>query len=697
MTTKTTRKSIAASLFAAAALTAGCGGSDSPAHPPAPTPPPAYPSVSCTTPGQDFSVVADASVAIDRTAGAVVAGCSGPLRDVSWQQTGGDTVTLLSARTQAISFDPPSTGNYTFRVSFVDSNGASRTATANIGVTAPQTPVSVVARADQAVRAGGKTSVRAWPAAASGETLTWSQTAGPTVSFDASDPNRILFTAPNVTQDTALKFRVTRTASGVTDFDDVTVLVEAYAQAPSDPNGNLPYVFSDLHVSRVYPYKATGQYASVLVNCAFNAQLQYYGASANTCSLNTLPFLHTTTGGTVPTVAQIMDRVLVSHDWMGRNFEDFLTANQANTDLMRLFNGVTAIVIGAHVRPSFYYAVTGAIYLDADNFWLTAEERDVIDETADFRSDFGRDLQFSGLWRYVDESTNQNIFVPFSATSRISRDLGYLLQESAWLLYHELGHASDFLPVSARATLNSALSAWDNIAPRYQAGVLPSDMLSDSFPLVSPEMKALAEIQFVSGPVGDAELVNGIPYSTLKTYSPTQVGGFFARDRATDEYNYTTIREDLAMTFEEVMMSHNHNWRRDVAFSDKANASSTSETLIVRWGQRGRVGEALIRPRAQFLVTELAPWLNAAVTIGALPAPIPMRAGESWKSNLVVPAPPGGMASAQFALGGVKLNAEQDQILLRRALSRQLIGIAGSSFTHSTANERALKYIQRVR
>jgi len=398
------------------------------------------------------------------------------------------------------------------------------------------------------------------------------------------------------------------------------------------------------------------------------------------------------------TVAQIMDRVLVSHDWMGKNFEAFLQANVDKTDLLRLFNGVTAIVIGAHVRPSYYYSVTGAIYLDADNFWLTADERDVIDEAPDFRSDFDRDLQYSGVWRYAN-SANENIFLPFPATSRIPRDIGYLLQESAWLLYHELGHASDFLPVAVRSTLNSSLSPWGNISPRFAnncTGSLPSDILCRDYRLISAEMKALAEIQFITGPVSDGTLVNGIPYSTLKTYTPAQVAGFFAPDIATDEYNYSTPREDLTMTFEEVMMSRNHNWRRDVAFTDKATATSTSETLIVRWGQRGRVGETTIRPRAQFVVSEIAPWLDAAAVVAALPAPIPMRPGESWKANLVVPAPPGGMASA-MAFGGAKLTPEQDRLLLRRALSRQLIGVSGPAMTHSTPNERVLKHLARDR
>ena len=598
-------------------------------------------------------------------------------------------MTLLSAKAQAISFDAATAGTHSFIVSFTDAGGTAQTANVSISVTAPSSPVSVVARGDQAVRMGGKASIRAWPAAASGEVLTWMQVAGPTVTLDTSDANRIIFTAPNVSQDTALVFRVTRTAGTAVDSDDVMVLVENYNQAPSDPSGTGPYIFSDMHVSRVYAYKPAGPYAGVMATCVSNAQLQYTGTATNTCPLSTLPFLHATTGGNVPTVAQIMDRVLVSHDWMGKAFEELLTANQSNIDLLRLFNGVTSVVIGAHVRPSFYYALTGAIYLDADNFWRTADERDVIDEAPDFRSDFDRDLQYSGLWRYV--GNNQSIFLPFSATSRISRDLGYLLQESGWLMYHELGHASDFLPVAARGTVNPALSAWGNIGPRI--GQLPSDQLASSFPLGSAPMRALAQIKFSTGPVSDTTLVNGIPYSTLKTYTPNVVAGFFAPDLATDEYNYTTTREDIAMTFEETMMSRNHGWRRDIAFTDKVTASSTGNTVIVRWGQRGRIGDPNIKPRAQFVVSQLAPWVNPA-DVAALPAPMPMRPGESWSANLVLPAPPSALATAQ-ALTGPRLSTEEDRLLLRRAMSRQLIGISGPAISHWTPNERWLRRIQR--
>jgi hypothetical protein len=356
---------------------------------------------------------------------------------------------------------------------------------------------------------------------------------------------------------------------------------------------------------------------------------------------------------------------------MGEVFELFLRT-QANEDLLRLFNGITAIVIGAHVRPSFYYALTGAIYLDADNFWLTAAQRDVIDETPDFRSDFDRDLQYSGVWRYT--FNNLNIFVPFPATSRIPRDLTYLLSESGWLLYHELAHASDFLPPAVRSALDLTQAPWGNVGPRYEAQQLPSDALTVTYPLMSAEMRGLAQVKFQGATADDAQ----------RSYTPTQVGTFFSGDRANDEYNYSTTREDLAMVFEEFMMFRNHTFRRDVAITDKITPTTTSSNLIVRWGQRGRIGEASIKPRATLVLQNLAPWVDTA-EVTNLPAPIAMRVGDSWASNLVVPAPPGGLASIQR----IQLEPEEDRRLLMRALT------GPRHHGHGTPNERFLRRVGR--
>lgn len=622
----------------------GGGGGDAP-------PPPA----ACQP--ASFRVSADTTVAVGKAAGAALASACGPVTAVLWRQTAGPAVDLLSARTQAISFEPAAAGTYGFAVDFRDADGVQRSAAVTVDAVAPTTPVAVLVRTDQAVREGGKASVRAWPAAASGETITWTQVSGPTVALDAEDDqNRVLFTAPAVAQDTVIVLRATKQlAGGGSDSDDVRVLVENYEQAPADPAGTGPYIFSDSHVSRVYPYRQNGPFAGVLIRCTYEANLQYTGSGANLCPLARLPFLHQTTGGAVPTVAQIMDRVLVSHDWMGQVFEQFLTT-QANDDLKRLFNGVTAIVIGAHVRPSFYYALTGAIHLDADNFWLTATQRDVIDETPDFRSEFDRLLNYSSVWRYTEN--NQSIFVNFSPSSRIGRDQSYLLAEAGWLLFHELAHASDFMPPDARASLDSSRSAWENILTRFQSRSLPSDNLAATSPLTSQPMFALAQVKFFGA----------TPTAEQQAYTPQQVAGFFAPDRATDEYNYANTREDLAMLFEEFMMYRLSGgaWRRDVAITDKITDATTGQTLIVRWGQRGRIGEAAIKPRAKTVVAALAPWVPLA-EIDALPAPLPMRAGESWASNLTLPAPPTGLATVQALRSPAELAA--DRALLMRSLS----------------------------
>ncbi|MFZ5539226.1 MAG: hypothetical protein ACOY5V_05745 [Pseudomonadota bacterium] len=638
-------RSAAAVLVALALAACGSGGGGG-----APAP------LVCGPGGASFSTYADASVTVGKAAGATVAGCTGALSNVRWTQVGGPPVALLSDRTQTISFEPPAAGTYAFRADFIDAGGAARSVTVSVNAAAAGSAAGVVLRVDQSVRKGGKVSLRAWPALAAGETQTWTQIDGPAVALDTTDPNRVLFTAPDVSVDTLLRFRVTRrTAAGATDSDDALVLVENYAQAPDNSS---PHVFSGLHVSRVYPYKATSPFAADLVRCVYDAALRWTDPGKNACTLATLPFLHQTTGGAEPTVAQIMDRVLVSHDWMGAVFEQFI-AGADKADIRSLLNGVTAIVIGAQVRPSFYYALTGAIYLDADNFWLTPEQRDVINEAPDFRSDFDRDLAYSGVWRYT--LANNNIFLRWPATSRLARTVDYLLYEAGWLMYHELAHAGDFLPPAARGALNSAATAWDNLGPRYVNTQLPSDELARTLPLQSAEMRALAQVKFQGAMATPAQ----------RAYTPQQVAGFFAPDRATDEYNYSTTREDIAMLFEEFMMFRNHGVRRDVAITDKIGPTTTGDTLIVRWGQRGRVAETAVRPRVKLAVGSLAPWIDPA-SVDAFPAPLAMRAGESWNANLVLPAPAGGVGPA--SVRAPASNAD-DAYLLERAQRRGRGGI----------------------
>jgi hypothetical protein len=124
------------------------------------------------------------------------------------------------------------------------------------------------------------------------------------------------------------------------------------------------------------------------------------------------------------------------------------------------------------------------------------------------------------------------------------------------------------------------------------------------------------------------------------------------------------------MVFEEFMMARNHQWRRDAAFTDKVTSTTTGADLTVRWGQRGRVGDANVKPRAQFVVGQLAPWVLQANpnAVQDLPAPLQMRPGDSWTGNLALPAPLGGMATIQALRS--PLDGELERAMLLRDTSR---------------------------
>ena len=581
------------------------------------------PSAVCTTPGAGFEVVREATVEVGKAAGAAVVGCSGALTDLHWRAVSGPALpaqSLLSARSQAIAVEPQVAGTYAFEVSLRDAADAPRSERIEIVAAGAAAATRIVVRVDQAVRAGQRASLRAWPTVAAGDAvaaIAWAQIEGPPVELDTSDPARAIFTAPSVARDTVLRLRATlRTAAGAPDSDDVLVVVEAL---PPPPAGQL---FAQVPASRVHPYRVTGAYADRLVLCVYDPALYFSSGATNLCTLGTLPLLAQQTAGEVPSVAQIMDRVLVSHDWMGERFEAFVNA-QASDDVRRLLGSVTAIVLGAHVRPSFYWSATGAIYLDADNLWLTAAERDVVSEVPDFRVGFDRELDYSGLWRYV--IGNRPALLYFDPAQRLTRGLAYLDHELGSLLWHELAHANDAFPSALRVG-----AARDRPVFQAVAAQQPSDRLALDWPLASQEMFALARVKFFGAQASDVQ----------KTFSARQVADFFRADRANDEYGYAvppgsgaSPREDLAMLFEEFMMQRHAGARRDVAMTNKFRPGLTGADLIVAWGQRGRIADPALRARVALVLREIAPWIDAA-ELEALPPPLPLREGASWTANL---------------------------------------------------------------
>lgn len=620
------------SAFLAAALSAcgggGGSGGDVGAASPAPVVTPA-PS-DCVV-----RIVADSTVAAGKTAGATVQACNGVMADIHWVQESGAAVELQAARSATVAFEPANAGTLRLRADVSLADGRTASASADVAVTAAPAGSFITVRADHSVRAETDTSVRAWPVLSGGDsvsTIAWTQTAGPTVTMDTTDPRLLMFKSPKVTADTVLKFRaLMTTSSGRQDADEVTVGVEVQA---AKPNG---YLFTS--TERVHPYRAAGIYAGALARCTYDIGVYYAGSSdSNFCSTGTLPLLQTEVGaGTVPTVAQVMGRVLVSHDFLGANFENFLLTQDLNGDFRRLLAGVTAIVIGSHVRPSYYTPGTGAIYLDANNLWLTAAQRDVVTEVPDYRIAFADGLNFSNLGRQIKNNEYARASYPV-ATRVAARTSADLITDLGRLLYHELSHASDFISPADRA-LNPGLSVYANVLPRLNASGLPSDALAAQYPLQSAEMKALAQVLYQGATATAAQ----------KAYTAADVGRFFGSDRASDDYAYSASgssnsREDLAMLFEEFMMSYRHGIQYDYAYTDLILEGQTADQVLVRWGERGRIAEASIKPRIKLVLARVAPWIDASA-VERLPAPVMMTPGVSWTGNLKISPSSGFMAS----------------------------------------------------
>jgi len=551
------------------------------------------------------------------------------LADVQWRQTDGSALTLMSPRSAALSVTPPAAGHYAFGVTFTDARGASYTGQAEFTAAAAQA-TSLVVRGEPSVWSGGQTSLRAWVDGLAvgdyaGARVHWTQLDGPAVDLGDATQWRVVFAAPTVTADAVLRLRADATLA---DGRSASQVFSLLVQAPP-PAAAAPLFDTSNPSSRVYPYIANSAHAAAMRDCIYTPALSRNAL----CTLSRLSLLGMETRGEVPTVEQVMARVMVSNDWMGQRFEAFLREQDTHGDFRRMLNATTAVVIGGRVRPAFYWVATGAIYLDADNLWLTPEERDTVSEVADPRGGYGSALAYDTLWRYVQG--NQAVGGRGNVLARASRDTAALIPALGRLLYHELTHANDFFPARVHLLLNSSLRVVE-ASPANTA----SEELRAQLPFTSQPMVDLGRVQFFGATATEVQ----------RAYQPADVAALFSADRVTDDYSYSwptgqsVPREDAAMLAEEALMQLRHGVLRDFAVTPLF-VSGSSADLVVTWGQRGRVGEAAIKPRVALVLAQTMPWLPADFT-DALAPPLALRAGLTWGQNLDQAALASGTARA---------------------------------------------------
>jgi hypothetical protein len=91
------------------------------------------------------------------------------------------------------------------------------------------------------------------------------------------------------------------------------------------------------------------------------------------------------------------------------------------------------------------------------------------------------------------------------------------------------------------------------------------------------------------------------------------------------------------MLFEELMMQLRYDVFRDTAVTNLPSGDDvTSRDYIVSWGQRGRIGEADIKTRVEFVTKRILPEFDSSTLIANLPQPIAMTEGNNWLDNLFI-------------------------------------------------------------
>ena len=158
----------------------------------------------------------------------------GTIAAYAWEQTGGTTVLLSGAASATAIFTAPDVAMeemLTFRLTVTDDDGAMASDNVSVAVTAPANQPPVVnAGMNQSVDAGMMVLLSGTASDADGiiAAYAWEQTGGTTVLLSGAASATAMFTAPDVSMDEMLTFKLTVTDDdGATASDDVSVTVMA--------------------------------------------------------------------------------------------------------------------------------------------------------------------------------------------------------------------------------------------------------------------------------------------------------------------------------------------------------------------------------------------------------------------------------------------------------------------------------------
>jgi len=331
-------------------------------------------------------------------------------------------------------------------------------------------------------------------------------------------------------------------------------------------------------------FRPDSPYAAVLRECVLADII-------NICTLAELPYIGQTDEPL--NIESVMQRVVVSHDWMGVRFEQLMRRMPA--DIVDLFAPVTSIVIGSEIRPSSFSSFRGKVSIDPRYLWMSVAEKQTISVEQDFRTEFGADLKFRAFWRLA---SGDNYATPFHSLSDNSvREIDDLDISLARLLYHELAHANDVVQYHELASLPR------NLTPREAVQLLDSSTVRRS---LYDQQQLTAQTSLLYGLAG-VRYFDDAPDEFQSTVLADFVGSEMGNEGKAIFYGYSTTAEDVATLFASAMMNYHYDVDYHVGMVNKPvnDADAGCNDYKVEWGVRNRLASPPVAPRAKFVVDQI--------------------------------------------------------------------------------------------
>ncbi len=332
-------------------------------------------------------------------------------------------------------------------------------------------------------------------------------------------------------------------------------------------------------------YRPNSAYADVLLSCTTFKTIE------ESCYLSELPFIGN--GLKVPTIDEVMDRVIVQEPWMGERFEQVLS--RAPEDVLWLLSSVTHIELAGDKPGDFYRTWAGGIKFSAQPLWLSEEERLTLDfsDVADNR--FATHLNFRHPWSNNHQGDAYDEFNRSTATRRWNgeRDFDRIFLSFMDGLYHELSHAAVYVNPIRLVDIDSSRRVHEVTYPVQGPDIRIS--LRNLYPLKLDRMRVLSDSYYAASSLPDA----------LKGIGTDEVVQAFSEDGAMELYSYFSDSEDVATLFQATMMKYHYGASKTVGFANKPTGRVTCESVILKWGVHDRLANPVVAQRAQHVANAI--------------------------------------------------------------------------------------------